>query len=85
MSKKHYIKLAACLNQTKPIRDDSRKGVEVMLYAQSATQWQKDVEAVADVCASDNGNFNRARFLAACGLEVRPVKTTFPAVRVITA
>lgn len=60
MSKKHFIKLAEALKQTRP----ERIGLENKWH-----QWCLMVRAVADVCASTNERFDRGRFLAACGME----------------
>ena len=57
MSKKHFIQLARALAQNKPASDSPEY-----------LQWKRDVAAVADVCARNNGLFNRSRFLTACGL-----------------
>ena len=61
MTKKHFEALAAALKQA---------GQE---YGDSATyhkgQWRRDVEMVALTCMSFNPNFDRARFLKACGVE----------------
>lgn len=73
MSKKHFIKLAAALKASKPLPVD-RTQTDLLPDAEyvsltSLTQWRIDVRAVADVCASFNGNFDRVRFLSACGLD----------------
>lgn len=62
MSKKHFEALAAALNGVGPLSEDTT--------SKQAIQWLSDVDAVADVCASFNPNFDRARFLQACGVEV---------------
>ncbi len=58
MSKKHFQKLADALKGCMPIPENS----------DPMTAWRVTVQAVADVCASTNERFDRARFLAACGL-----------------
>jgi hypothetical protein len=55
MSKKHFEQLARALARNKPDSDSP-----------AYLQWQRDVEAVADVCQQNNGLFNRSRFLTAC-------------------
>lgn len=60
MTKKHFVALAASLASTKP--DANVDAPEH--YA----QWLFDARAIADVCASTNARFDRARFLAACGV-----------------
>lgn len=58
MSKKHFEALAAALKAMQPHL------TEELIY-----QWELDCDAVADVCARFNPNFDRARFLTACGVE----------------
>lgn len=58
MSKKHFEALARAFAGSKP----SKKGAAM-------SQWRKDVEAIADVCQSQNGMFRRGTFLEACGYE----------------
>jgi len=59
MSRKHFIALAAALKARRPV-------IEALASRQ---QWRLDVEAIADVCNDSNTNFDRERFLAACGVE----------------
>jgi hypothetical protein len=63
MTKKHFEALAAALAE-------QRVGFSLLpsLKNQHA-QWCRDVQAVANVCARFNPNFDRARFLKACGVE----------------
>ena len=58
MSKKHFEALAQVLSNNKP----EKKGVAL-------AQWKKDCEAVADACRDQNYNFDRQRFLSACGCD----------------
>ena len=58
MSKKHFEALARALANSKP----AKKGAAM-------DQWRRDVEAIADVCQSQNGMFRRETFLDACGYE----------------
>jgi hypothetical protein len=61
MSKKHFETIAAALANSKPFfGSPSNRRYE---------QWQRDVLAMADVCSEFNNNFNRSRFLSACGYE----------------
>ena len=57
MTKKHFEALAAELMHRAPEGKQARFG------------WIVAVCAVSDVCARFNPNFDRARFLAACGVE----------------
>ena len=61
MTKKHFEALAAALNGVGPLHGD--------MSTKDAIQWRSDVEAVAAVCARFNPNFDRTRFLKACGVE----------------
>jgi hypothetical protein len=36
-------------------------------HSKRLSQWSRDVAAVADVFAADNGRFQRERFYRACG------------------
>ena len=66
MTKKHFDALAAALKQSAP------DGFEPRLAFQSDTasaQWLTDVARISNVCARFTPNFDRARFLAACGVE----------------
>jgi hypothetical protein len=56
MTRKDYVAFARALNCAK--RDDM-DGLELLT-------WKNCVDAIARVCASDNGNFDRERFYAAC-------------------
>ena len=61
MTRKHFEALAAELKRVGPaywIDATSRDTVHMAA-----------IQAVADVCARFNPNFDRARFLAACGVE----------------
>ena len=64
MSKKHFEALAAALNETRPGFTGTRKDCSDRMKV-----WFKDVDAITEVCAIFNPNFDRARFLAACGVE----------------
>jgi len=54
MSKKHFIALADSLRDSRP---------ETHWDLNKATQWRKDVNAIADFCRSHNPRFNRDRWL----------------------
>jgi hypothetical protein len=60
MTRKDYTALAAALANVRPIH-----GEDARFHA----QFNLDAHAVADVLAADNARFDRARFLAACGVE----------------
>ena len=59
MTRKHFIALARALNDARPIMHDGTD------YYKG---WFRCVNAIADVCAQTNARFDRARFLAACGV-----------------
>ena len=60
MTRKDYVKFAAML-----------KAKRSFAIQQTLTHnlWQDHVNDTADIFADDNPNFDRARFLAACGVE----------------
>lgn len=59
MTKKDYLALAAAFKTTKPPKNADA-------YAQQ--QWRDCVLAVIEMCARDNPNFHRGKFVAACGV-----------------
>ena len=61
LTKKHFDALAAALSNTRPGVGSKSSLLD--------WQWKSDVGTVANVCARFNPNFDRARFLAACGVE----------------
>ena len=61
MTKKHFVALAAALEYDPDHWGDGRE--------ERHAQWLADVDAVAQVCATFSTRFDRARFLAACGVE----------------
>ena len=70
MSKKHLEALAAALKFIKPSGNPVCRPQDVKVFlAGQEKEWTYATEAVADVCARFNPNFDRARFLAACGVE----------------
>ena len=60
VSKKHFEALAAALKESRFLPGNEAADV----------QWERCVEAVAAVGADFDPNFDRKRFLAACGVEV---------------
>lgn len=62
MSKKHFIALAKALLDSAPATVGN--GGQWEQWA----QWARDVTAVAGVLGDSNPRFNRAKFLAACGM-----------------
>ena len=65
MTRKHFNLLAGALWAVRPKPPISG----TMIHGALTVQWQADCEAVADVCQKANANFNRDRFLSACGIE----------------
>jgi hypothetical protein len=58
MLRKHFIAIAAMLRASRP---------ESHWDANKRAQWDMDVTAIADVCRRFNAQFNRSRFIDACG------------------
>ena len=56
MTKKHFVKLAAIIRDNENIADDGT-GLAI-------------AEDIADMCAAENPQFDRRRFLEACGVEL---------------
>lgn len=63
MSRKHYQAMAEALKNERQYIDSTDAPRSPRL-----SQWSRDVQAVADVFAADNGRFDRGRFERACGL-----------------
>lgn len=66
MTKKHFDALADALSTARPITYGYNTPSQV---ADALAPWEESCAAVARVCARFNPNFDRARFLAACGVE----------------
>jgi len=62
MTKKHFEALAAALKESET--PDSQESEKAWV---SHNQWKQDCWAVARVCQQFNNNFDRERFLDACG------------------
>ena len=58
MTRKHYVAIAAAFNRE----------VETCATKHGNTTHYRLVNAIADVMAADNPRFNRAHFIAACGI-----------------
>jgi hypothetical protein len=70
VTRKHFQALADTLRHARPLWPHEDFGRFSDAEAQTAVdQWTRDVRAVADVCAGQNGRFDRRRFYAACGLD----------------
>ena len=69
MTKKDYIKLAQALKDSRPIVPDTKdiESDSQMLFTASMNQWIVSVDHIAQTLQFDNPQFNRARFLHACG------------------
>jgi hypothetical protein len=59
MTRKHFQLIADHLNYTRP---------EASWCPNKRLQWKMDVKAIANACQASNSNFDRERFLKACGL-----------------
>ena len=69
MTKKHFDALAAeirCQQPQVPVNPDGSYDHDTTIRYR---QWVLGAAMVADVCARFNPNFDRARFLKACGVE----------------
>jgi hypothetical protein len=60
-SKRHFEVIAAKLQRTKPQTEWND-----LAGAAALTQWECDRNALADLFAMGNGNFDRDRFIRAC-------------------
>lgn len=58
MTRKHFEAIAYKMSWSKP---EGKK-------AASYKQWLKDCKAMAEVCSQFNYNFDKERFLKACGV-----------------
>lgn len=68
MTRKHFQLIADAMKATMPIRGEQMPASIVNHNCRMA-QWKNDCKAMADVCQSMNSNFDRTRFLSACGIE----------------
>ena len=64
MTRKDYIKLAAAIRAQRDIQQSTEPRGKFYRAAIDAV-----AESIAAVLAADNPNFDRQRFLTACGLE----------------
>ena len=62
MTKKDYVAIAALLKHRRPNAD-------MLTPSPAYSMWHGIAWDLCDVFASDNPRFDRARFLAACGVE----------------
>lgn len=69
MAKKHFEAIAEALKARKPNDNKDVWEGEEDYFNGLISQWRGDCEAMADVLAEFNDQFDRARFLAACGVE----------------
>lgn len=62
MTRKHFIRIAAALNATKPFMTSTSGRLNAAVH----DQWMQTVLTMAEACAEFNGMFDRDRFIAAC-------------------
>jgi hypothetical protein len=80
MTKKHFIAMADAMRRAKPEHSGSYDdGTTVGMMNERLAQWEHDVRALADFCASQNPHFNRFRWLGyiagKCGSGGGAIKT----------
>lgn len=63
MSRKHYVAIAKAMAYVKPSQQARPQG-----FKQRTEAWATTVVALVEVFEKDNPNFDRARFLTACGI-----------------
>ena len=63
MTRKDYVKIATVFANNAPAKHDDDAGGRMH---QRAEKWRALVRDMADMLATDNPRFDRARFLAAC-------------------
>lgn len=62
MQKRHFQLIADVMSYTKPSRQVKPRG-----YRDRLGQWESVCESLVDSLRATNSNFDRARFLEACG------------------
>lgn len=65
LTRKHFQSLAAALRSTKPTIEQCGYSEALALATE---HWAHTCRAIANVCATTNPQFDRAKFLAACGI-----------------
>jgi len=69
MTRKHFEALAASIASSRPVINCKRGEVGWVLETGRRQQWEHMAGEIATVCEQFNQNFDRARFLEACGVE----------------
>lgn len=64
MTRKDYVLIAAALARSAARKDSLPDDLH-----EAAAQHRRDCEELADALARENGRFDRARFMRACGIE----------------
>ncbi len=64
MTRKDYVAIAAAFAKSGTVAFTGAP-----LTGAALAQWQYDIACIADVFAADNARFDRARFIAACGIQ----------------
>jgi len=70
MSKKHFIELADCLRASKPTGKET--GLAAIGQQYRMEQWNRDVNAVAEVCKRFNPHFKEGLWFAYVNGECGP-------------
>lgn len=68
MTRKHFVELARILKNMKPT-DCVMTNDELARDEAKRELWENMCNQMADFCHTFNNNFNRQRFLSACGVD----------------
>lgn len=65
MTKKHFVGIAETIRNSKPVDTVDKATNE---FEGQLGQWARMTFDLADFCSSQNAQFDRAKFLKACGV-----------------
>jgi hypothetical protein len=69
MTRKHFKHLARVLKNMKPREEYSYTNEDYYIYLGELDLWNNTCNQMADFCSNYNSNFDRYRFLTACGVD----------------